>query len=129
LQKQYNGDCLLIDSIFESGNLLQADRIDSSDYNLYMQVDTNTKGHQQWFHFRVQNTKANKKYTFHIMNFTKPGLTGGQGYRKQEFKQRVVFKGKGHTDWQSVASEKLSFVKTQVARRRKDVMMAGQDSD
>ena len=53
LQKHYQGDCLLIDSIFESGNILQADRIDTTDYNLYMQVDTNTKGHQQWFHFRT----------------------------------------------------------------------------
>ena len=43
--KHYKGDCLLIDSIFESGNLLHADRMDSNDYNFYMQVDSNTKGH------------------------------------------------------------------------------------
>ena len=39
-----------------------------------MQVDTNTKGHQQWFYFRVKNAKPKKKYLFKIMNFTKPGL-------------------------------------------------------
>ena len=43
--KQYSGDVLLIDSIFESGNILQADRTTASIYTLYMQVDTNTKGH------------------------------------------------------------------------------------
>jgi len=45
LMKHYNGDVLLIDSILESGNLLQADRIDKNDYNMYMQVDSNSKGH------------------------------------------------------------------------------------
>lgn len=44
--KFYKNDVLLVDSVFESGNLLQADRIDSGTYNFYMQVDTNTKGHQ-----------------------------------------------------------------------------------
>jgi hypothetical protein len=49
-----------------------------------MQVDTNTKGHQQWFYFRVRNTKREMNYKFMIMNFTKPGVTGGFGYRKTE---------------------------------------------
>jgi len=53
---------LLIDSIFESGNLLQADRINSEEYHLYMQVDSNTKGHQQWFYYRVRNTKKEQRY-------------------------------------------------------------------
>ena len=25
-------------------------------YNLFIKVDTNTKGHQQWFYFKVSNT-------------------------------------------------------------------------
>ena len=50
---------MLFDSMFESGNLLQAERIDKSEYHLYMQVDSNSKGHQQWFYFRVKNTKRN----------------------------------------------------------------------
>lgn len=45
LIKKYNGDVLLFDSLHESGNLLRADRITSREYRLYMQVDTNTKGH------------------------------------------------------------------------------------
>ena len=49
--------------------------VSPSEYQLYMQVDTNTRGHQQRFYFRVKNTKANRKYIFKIMNFTKPGLT------------------------------------------------------
>jgi hypothetical protein len=56
-ERHYNNDVLLFDSMFESGNLLQADRIDANEYNLYMQVDSNSKGHQQWFYFRVSNTR------------------------------------------------------------------------
>ena len=72
---KYNNDILHFDSIFESGNLLQAEIVNPNEYQLYMQVDTNTRGHQQWFYFRVRNTRADKKYTFRIMNFTKQGLT------------------------------------------------------
>jgi hypothetical protein len=38
---------LWFDSIFESGNLLQAQRSLTvpNNYNLFMQVDTNTRGH------------------------------------------------------------------------------------
>ena len=56
--RKYSGDVLLMDSMFESGNLLQADRVSRTEYRLYMQVDTNTRGHQQWFYFRVTNTRS-----------------------------------------------------------------------
>lgn len=36
LMRKYNGDVLLFDTIFESGNLLRADRITPSEYRLYM---------------------------------------------------------------------------------------------
>jgi hypothetical protein len=71
LLAKYNNDVLIFDSIFESGNLLQAEIVNPTEYQLYMQVDTNTRGHQQWFYFRVRNTKKDRKYVFRIMNFTK----------------------------------------------------------
>ena len=45
LIRKYDGDVLMIDTVFESGNLLRADRITPHEYRLYMQVDTNTRGH------------------------------------------------------------------------------------
>ena len=39
-------NCLLFDSFFESGNLDRAEYISDTEYNLYLNVDTNTKGHQ-----------------------------------------------------------------------------------
>ena len=116
LVRKYDGDVLIIDTVFESGNLLRADRITPTEYRLYMQVDTNTRGHQQWFYYRVKNTRRNRKYTFKLMNFTKPGITGGAGYRKSELFQRIVCKSKlsKSPDWESIGPEKLEFVKTKV---------------
>jgi len=45
LLNKYKNDILIFDSIFESGNLLQAEYVSASEYQLYMQVDTNTRGH------------------------------------------------------------------------------------
>ena len=36
LMRKYNGDVLIIDTVFESGNLLRADRISPTEYRLYM---------------------------------------------------------------------------------------------
>lgn len=90
-----NGN-LWFDSIFESGNLLQAQRslTEPNTYNLFMQVDTNTRGHQQWFYFRVKGGEKNKEYTFKIMNFTKPGVNGGRGYKSNEYEMRIHYKSK-----------------------------------
>jgi len=38
--------CLLFDSFFECGNLEKAEYVTPTEYNLYLNVDTNTKGHQ-----------------------------------------------------------------------------------
>ena len=72
--------------MFESGNLLHAERsmTQADHYNLFMQVDTNTRGHQQWFYFRASGGVKGKTYTFNIMNFTKPGVSGGRGYKANE---------------------------------------------
>lgn len=59
-----------------------------------MQVDTNTRGHQQWFYFRVKGGVKNTTYTFNIMNFTKPGVTGGRGYKQGEYAMRLYYKSK-----------------------------------
>ena len=42
---------LKFDSFFESGNLDIVCKPKDLEYNLFMRVDTNTKGHHQWFYF------------------------------------------------------------------------------
>ena len=73
--------CLNFDSLFESGNLARAQFIREDEYKLFMQSDTNTKGHQQWFYFRVTNTRKDMKYKFHVLNFTKPVCLFRNGMR------------------------------------------------
>ena len=103
-----------------------------------MQVDTNTRGHQQWFYFRVKGGRKNTTYTFNIMNFTKPGVTGGRGYKSTEYAMRIHYMSKqkqratnSNDPWQSLTNENCScqYKKTNVARRKKDVIAAGADSD
>jgi hypothetical protein len=63
---------LIFESRFESGNLAAAGKLTDSEYNLILQNDTNSRGHTQWFYFRVGNTTAGLKVTFNLLNFGKP---------------------------------------------------------
>lgn len=64
---------LKFDSKFESGNLDMVVKRDEMEYDLYMRVDTNCRGHHQWFYFSVENdSPITKTIRFNIVNFTKP---------------------------------------------------------
>ena len=74
------------------------------------------------------------------MNFTKPGVTGGRGYKSGEHCMRIVTRSKKKTlqknlrfkQWDDLTndeSEQCHYVKTNIARRKKDVIAAGADSD
>ena len=52
-QLDYHSE-LTFDSSFESGNLDMVIRTKQFQYDLYMRVDTNTRGHHQWFYFSVE---------------------------------------------------------------------------
>ena len=62
---------LIFESRFESGNLSMASKLSESEYNLLLQNDINSKGHTQWFFFRVSNTRAKQSVKFNILNFAK----------------------------------------------------------
>ena len=64
---------LIFDSNFESGNLDAVYKTKENEYDLYMRVDTNTSGHNQWFHFSCASPSGlqGQTVTFTIKNFTK----------------------------------------------------------
>ena len=71
-----NNGPLIFDSNFQSGNLLyvyksrdEKSSIDS--YDLILQNDVNTKGHNQWFYFKITSTKKNQKIKLNIVNLVK----------------------------------------------------------
>ena len=61
---------LIFDSDFESGNLDMVVRRNELEYDLYMRVDTNTRGNHQWFFFSAES-KTDKNIWINIVNFTK----------------------------------------------------------
>jgi hypothetical protein len=61
---------LIFDSGFESGNLDVAIKVAENEYDLFLRIDTNTRGHAQWFNFTVRNI-GKKKVRFNIVNFKK----------------------------------------------------------
>lgn len=66
-----NSDKISFDSNFESGNLDLVIESSHNEFDLYMRVDTNTKGHLQWFYFSVTWKEMNSSVRFNICNFTK----------------------------------------------------------
>jgi cytosolic carboxypeptidase protein 2/3 len=49
----FKNPSLIFDSLFECGNLDMVVQIRENEYDLYMRVDSNTRGHHQWFYFSV----------------------------------------------------------------------------
>ena len=45
--------------------------VSPTEYDLYMRADTNTRGHHQWFYFKVTNRRKLVNIRFNILNFTK----------------------------------------------------------
>lgn len=67
---QYD-ETLIFESRFESGNLRRVVQRGDYEYDLYLNPDRNTNSFTQWYFFRIQNTRKNRQYTFHIRNYQK----------------------------------------------------------
>jgi len=48
---------LQFNALYESGNLDCVIKINNNEYDLFMRVDSNTRGHAHWFNFTVKNMK------------------------------------------------------------------------
>ena len=78
---------LIFDSNFESGNLDRVSIVSLSEYNLFLNVDTNTKGHSQWFYFAVTNTERNRTVVFNVLNCTNAVTLFKSGMRPLVFSE------------------------------------------
>ena len=79
---------LRFDSMYESGNLDCAIRVAEGEYDLFMRPDTNTKGHFQWYNFKVFGAKKDATNTFHICNFQKNHSLYTRGMKPFVFSKR-----------------------------------------
>jgi hypothetical protein len=83
---------LTFDSFFESGNLdMVVSGPKENEYDLYMRIDSNTKGHHQWFYFSACN-KEPVTVKFNILNFTKRRSLYSQGMRISVFSEKKAEK-------------------------------------
>lgn len=89
---------LVFESRFESGNLRRAIQVYEFEYDLILKPDYNTKGHTQWYYFKISNVRANKQYRFNIINLMKPDSLYNHGMRPLLYSETEAKKyGKG---WQ-----------------------------
>lgn len=95
-----NNGAVIFDSHFESGNLLyvyknEDERNFIDTYDLILQNDINTKGHNQWFYFKITNTKKNQKIKLNIINLVKKESLFSYGLKPLVFSEKAS--KNGHT--------------------------------
>jgi hypothetical protein len=102
---------LVFESRFESGNLdlaIKASLLENQtgpeippfmppkinnnfdEYNLILQNDTNTRGHTQWYYFKVSNTFKGRKVKFNVLNLSKPTSLYSKGMKILIYSQKKV---------------------------------------
>ena len=86
-------DSLRFNSKFESGNLKKAIRLNDSEYNLYLEFDTETLGYTQWFYFEVRNQGFTSSVRFNVMNFVKHDSLYNRGMKPLVFAVKQSSKG------------------------------------
>ena len=79
---------LMFDSAFESANLRRAVQVGPYEYHLVLSCDVNTRGHTQWFLFRLRNMEANQPYKFHLINLMKPDSLFSSGMKPLVYSER-----------------------------------------
>lgn len=82
-----NNDHPHFSSDFESGNLDMVIFKCKMKYDLYMRVDSNSNGHNQWFYFRVKFNELGD-YNFNICNFTKKNSLYNKGMKPYIYSKR-----------------------------------------
>jgi cytosolic carboxypeptidase protein 2/3 len=87
--KDANDRTLVFESRFESGNLQLVSKVSEQEYNLVIQNDINSKGHTQWFYFRVTNVKKGAKVKFNLLNMIKSKSLYNEGMKVLSYSERA----------------------------------------
>lgn len=86
--RDQNDRTLVFESRFESGNLQLVNKQSDSEYDLVLQNDINSKGHTQWFYFRVTNIKKGMKVKFNMLNMIKPKSLYNEGMKVLTYSEK-----------------------------------------
>jgi hypothetical protein len=71
----------VFNSAFEAGNLDCAIKVHPNEFDLFLRIDSNTRGHTSWYYFSVKNGDKLQKVTLNICNLTKPRNLYEQGMK------------------------------------------------
>ena len=72
---------ITFDASFEGGNLDLVIQTGENEFDLYMRIDTNTKGHNSWFNFNILTGETDQLLKINIVNFTKSNTMFLRGHR------------------------------------------------
>ncbi|KAJ3113758.1 Cytosolic carboxypeptidase 2 [Phlyctochytrium bullatum] len=81
---------LEFESRFESGNLATATRVGKYHYELMVKKDSNTKGHTQWYYFRVKGLIPHVEYRFDVVNLMKTKSLYSQGLKPLMYSEAIA---------------------------------------
>lgn len=92
VEESLDNSYLSFDSDFESGNLDFVIKRSPEEYDLFLRIDSNTKGHSQWYFFGVTlkglfSSQSNKpqKIRLNIMNLSKHASLYKQGMKPYQY--------------------------------------------
>ncbi|XP_072573911.1 cytosolic carboxypeptidase 2-like isoform X2 [Paramormyrops kingsleyae] len=85
-----DGNHLVFESRFQSGNLQKAVQTGVYDYELTLRTDLYTTKHTQWFYFQVRNMKADVTYRFTIVNLMKSRSLYSSGMKPLLYSERAA---------------------------------------
>nr|XP_054765021.1 cytosolic carboxypeptidase 6-like [Lytechinus pictus] len=93
---------LIFDACFECGNLGRVDYITEHEYDLFVRPDTCNPRFRVWFNFTVENTKADQRVIFNIVNFSKTKSLYREG-------MAPMVKSSSRTRWQRIPSKNVYY--------------------
>ena len=59
-----------------------------NEYDLILQNDINSKGHTQWFFFKVKNARKGLKVKFNMLNMIKPKSLYNEGMKVLSYSEK-----------------------------------------
>lgn len=106
---------LIFESRFESGNLRRAIQVYEYEYDLILRPDINTRGHTQWYYFRIENMIPGRMYKFNVINLTKPDSLYNYGMRPLIYSEKEA--NLDGTGWQR-RGEDICYYQNHIKRRQ-----------
>ena len=102
------------ESRFENANLKKAIKVSDTEYNLWLNFDHNTKGHTQWFYFKIMTQlPAGTKIDFSILNLMKPDSLYNYGMKPCIFseKHKETTGEEWHRDGNNISYKKNDIIR------------------